>query len=205
MAAENGPLEIVRDRPLPAPAQSTEPPNSIGFRARFVNSEESHSIGVLGADTDALRRNDHNRLLRRVRQRIDFVAAIHGRRSPAEEEKRNVRAEPCGDFHQARQRNVYISVKRIMPMSAAAASLDPPPKPRATGIFFSRCTQTSPLKPISGLMAWIARHTRLSGPAERDRIARQQTLFHRAIEPGVIESVSVSCREMVWNMVRSSW
>src|SRR5271170_1196470 len=92
MAAENGPFEIIRDRSLPAPAQSAEPPNSIGFRQPCQFRGEPF-VSVLRADADVARRNDEDGLRRRVGQGVDFVAAIDGQRAAAEKKERHVRSQ----------------------------------------------------------------------------------------------------------------
>src|ERR1700675_601728 len=109
MAAENRPLEIVRDaRSLPAPAQSTEPKDFMGFSA-VCQFSRSPLKRVLRADPDAPRRHNGNRVAGRVRQRIDFIAAVHAQRAAAEEKKGNVRAEVCGNFHQSLERQLFPS------------------------------------------------------------------------------------------------
>src|SRR5580698_10088102 len=73
MTTEDRPLEIIRKaRPLPAPAQSAEPPNFRGFRS-FCQFCRNPLEGVLRAHSNIARRNHHNGLLRRIPQRIYFV------------------------------------------------------------------------------------------------------------------------------------
>src|SRR6202021_508250 len=100
MTVEDRPLEIIRKAcPLPAPAQSAEPPNFRGFWA-FCQFRRNPLESVLRAHTNIARRDHHNRLLRRVRQRIDFVAAIYRQRPSAKQKERHIRAQPCRNFHQ---------------------------------------------------------------------------------------------------------
>src|SRR5580698_5952431 len=102
MTAEDRPLEIIRKAcPLPAPAQSAEPPNSRGFWA-FCQFRRNPLEGVLGAYADIARRHDYNPLLRRIGQRIDFLAAVYRQRPPAEQKTRHIGAQGRRNFHQPR-------------------------------------------------------------------------------------------------------
>ena len=106
MTVEDRPLEIIRKAcPLPAPAQSAEPPNFRGFRP-FCQFRRNPLEGVLGAHSNIARRNHHNRLLRRIRQRIDFVPSIHRQRPSAKQKKRHIRAQSRRNLHQSRQRHL---------------------------------------------------------------------------------------------------
>src|SRR5580700_4267469 len=64
MTVEDRPLEIIRKAcPLPAPAQSAEPPNFRGLRA-ICQFRRNPLKGVLGAHCNVARRHHQNRLLR---------------------------------------------------------------------------------------------------------------------------------------------
>src|SRR5271167_1732535 len=104
MTTEDRPLEIIRKAcPLPAPAQSAEPPNFRGFRA-FCQFRRNPLEGVFGAHSNIPRRHHHNRLLRRVRQRIDFISPVYRQRPSAKQKERHIRAQACRNLHQSRQR-----------------------------------------------------------------------------------------------------
>ncbi len=116
---------------------------------------------------DALGRNDHDRLLRPIFQ-ADRFRRRDSRPAPARRREKMARPRRGRRRFPSAAAAALPFVSRSMPISAAAASLDPPPRPRATGICFSRCTWTPPRKPISRAMALIARYTRFSGPAGND-------------------------------------
>ncbi len=191
MAAENGPLEIVRERFLPAPAQSAEPPNIRGFLA-VCQFRGNPLISVLRADADVFAAK-RRRSCAWVRRREDI---FHRRDSPP---KRARRTEKMARRRQGPKQSasgvraaIFFFVSRSMPISAAAASLEPPPSPRATGIRFSSRARIPPRIPISQPSASIARYTRFSGPAGNSASSVSRKI------PGleVRESSSVSRREI---------
>src|SRR5580698_604814 len=105
VSAENRALEVVQERLfLPAPAQSAELNDIRGF-SPFCQLFGDPLVGVFGADADLSRRDDDDVAVGKIRERIDFVAAIYGEGAAAEKEKGNVGAEAGGDGDQARERN----------------------------------------------------------------------------------------------------
>src|SRR6201984_54466 len=107
MTTENGLLKVVRNPSLPAPAQSAEPPDLRGFCA-FCQFGRKPSVGVLRTDADVTRRDDNDGLLGRIGKWIDFITAIHRQGTAAEEKKRHVGSEACGNFHQAFERKFFL-------------------------------------------------------------------------------------------------
>src|SRR5690349_23211699 len=108
MAAENRALEIVGDPALPAPAQSAEPPNTRGFRA-LCQFHSYPLISLFRAHAYISRRYNDNRLLRRIIQWINFVAAIHRQSAPAEKKEGHVGSQARGNFQESRQRDLFLS------------------------------------------------------------------------------------------------
>ena len=124
-------------------------------------------------------RRQRSARLRRIGQRIDFVAAIHRQRAPAEKKERHVRAQAGTQFPSAVRAAISSFVRRSIPISAAAASLDPPPSPRATGIRFVQVRANRRRRtPVSLPIASIARIHQIC-PVRRQRwIIRLQEKSH---------------------------
>src|ERR1700722_8355573 len=107
MTAENGMLEIIRNRFLPAPAQSAEPPNFRGFRA-ICQFRRNPLVSVLRTHADVSRGDDNDGLFARIGKRIDFVATIHRQRAPAEKKKWHISSKAGRDFHQTLERHAFL-------------------------------------------------------------------------------------------------
>ena len=195
MTAEDRRLEIIREaRPLPAPAQSAEPPNFRGFRP-FCQFRRHPLVGFLRAHANIARRNHQNRLLRRVRQRINLVAAVHRQRAPAKQKKRHVRAQPRGDFQQPRQ--WHLSLR-----SVAACRSAPPPRrstlrPGRAPPEFAFSVAREPRREIRFRCAWLPSpaNTRFSGPSGKAG-SFDSKRTNVPTRSDVSESSSVSCSEI---------
>src|SRR5271157_847607 len=104
MTPEDRRLEIVLEALfLRAPTQSTEPKQFM-VRRRFCQRSQFRrmqpAVGIRRRHVDLFRRNNQQRALLDVRQRIDFVALAYAQRAPAKQKERHIGAKLRGDLQQ---------------------------------------------------------------------------------------------------------